>query len=185
MGKDHPSIDTRLQTWIEKQRLFFVATAPSGEEGLINNSPKGMDTFHVLGPHRVAWLDLTGSGAETIAHLRQNGRITIMFCAFEGPPRIVRLYGKGTFHQVNTNTYNELKHHFTDSPGARSIIEVEVSRIRDSCGYSVPLYDYQGDREILSKWAQKKGTEGIQDYQDKNNRVSLDGLPALPDTKPS
>lgn len=159
--------------------MFFVATAPLSGEGLVNCSPKGMDSFRIIDDHTVAYLDLTGSGAETIGHLRENGRIVVMFCAFEGKPEIVRFHGTGCVHERGSEGYKRLQLHFEDIPGARSIIEIAVTRISDSCGYSVPLYDYVGDREVLTKWAQNKGEHGVLAYQKENNRKTIDGLDAL------
>lgn len=179
MGKEFAEIDDSIREWIGKQKMFFVSTAPLAADGLVNNSPKGMDTFRVLGPRSVAYLDLTGSGVETIAHLRENGRITIMFCAFDGPPKIFRFYGKGEVLEEGTERYAELIPEFEESIGARSIIHVDVELIRDSCGYSIPLYDYREERDVLSKWADKKGAAGVKQYQQDNNRESLDGLAGL------
>lgn len=179
MGKDYTEIDQDVRDWIGKQKMFFVATSPLSGEGLVNVSPKGMDTFRVLGPRTIGYLDLTGSGVETIAHLRENGRITIMMCAFEGAPKIFRFYGKGEVLEVGTERFAELIPQFGEDAGARSIIVVELDRIRDSCGYSIPFYDYAGERDVLSKWADKKGEEGVREYQLANNRESLDGLPGL------
>jgi hypothetical protein len=178
MGKNYPEIDAKIVDWVGRQKMFFVATAPLSGDGMVNCSPKGMDTFRILGPRTVAYLDLTGSGAETIAHLRENGRVVIMFCAFEGPPDIYRLHGRGEALARGTPGYDALIEHFDELPGARSIIRIAVDRISDSCGYSVPLYAYQGDRDGLIKWAEAKGEAGIADYQRQNNQTSVDGLPA-------
>lgn len=179
MGKVHESINEGLARWIERQPMFFVATAPRAEEGLVNCSPKGMDTFRILGPNQVAWLDLTGSGAETIAHLRENGRICVMFCAFEGPANIVRLQGRGEALPLGSAEFEALQDRFPDLPGARSIIRVDVQRIADSCGYGVPLMQYHGERDTLIGWAEKKGPEGLAAYRAERNRHSLDGLDAF------
>lgn len=179
MSKEYSEIDNKIRDWVAKQKMFFVATAPLAGDGMINCSPKGMDSFRILGPKTVAYLDLTGSGVETIAHLKENSRIVIMMTAFEGPPQIIRFHGKGRVLQKGTPAYDEFLPHFVDYPGARSIIVIEVDRISDSCGYSVPLYAYKGDRDVLLKWAKTKGDEGVVDYQSKNNRESLDGLKGL------
>jgi len=179
MGKVHESITDGLARWIERQPMFFVATAPRADEGLINCSTKGMDTFRILGPNAVAWLDLTGSGAETIAHLRENGRICVMFCAFEGPANIVRLQGQGEALPLGSAEFEALRDRFPDLPGARSIIRVDVRRIADSCGYGVPLMQYEGERDTLIGWAEKKGPEGLETYRAQRNRHSLDGLDAF------
>ncbi|MDQ8204816.1 pyridoxamine 5'-phosphate oxidase family protein [Pelagicoccus sp. SDUM812003] len=177
--KLHPEITPKLARWIEQQKLFFVGSAPLSADGHINLSPKGGDCFRILGPKEVAYLDYTGSGAETIAHLRENGRIVIMFCAFEGGPQIVRLHGTGTAHLPSDDSFQSLASRFPSNPGMRSIIRIEVQRVSDSCGYSVPYFDYQGERDILDKWANAKGREGVTAYQAEKNRLSIDGLPAL------
>ncbi|GIF67068.1 pyridoxamine 5'-phosphate oxidase [Asanoa ishikariensis] len=181
--KLHEKIDGRLREFVEAQHMFFVATAPSGDEGHVNLSPKGMaGTFVVLGEHRVAYLDFHGSGAETLAHLRQNGRITIMFCAFEGPPNIVRLHGRGTHTPIGSPDLDALLALFPTAPdlhGLRGVITVEVDRVSDSCGYSVPLMSYEGDRDLLLRWAQRKDEAGLADYRRVKNATSIDGLPAF------
>ena len=179
MGSVFQAIDGKLGEWVARQKMFFVATAPLAGEGLVNCSPKGMDSFRILGPRRVGYLDLTGSGVETIAHLKENRRIVIMLCAFDGAPKIVRFHGSGTVHERGSAAYDGLIGQFEEHRGARAIIDVEVSRISDSCGYSVPFYDYRGERDGLLKWAETKGDEGVQDYQRKNNATSLDGLKGL------
>ena len=182
MGKTFEKIDANLSDWIGQQRLFFVASAPLTREGHINCSPKGGDSFRVLDPSTVAYQDLTGSGAETIAHLRENGRVVIMFCAFEGPPRIVRLHGTGEAITPGHADFATLVARFPPHLGTRAFIRVCVSRISDSCGYAVPLYDYRGDRDILDKWTQAKGPDKIKEYQLTKNTRSLDNLPALDET---
>jgi hypothetical protein len=179
MGKEYPEIDQTIRDWIEKQKLFFVSTAPLSASGLVNCSPKGMDTFRVLGSRSIGYLDLTGSGVETIAHLKENRRITIMMCAFEGPPKIFRFYGRGEAFEKGSARYAELVPQFEEFSGARSIIHIEIDHIIDSCGYSIPLYDYAGERDVLIKWADTKGDEGVANYQQENNRESLDGLAGL------
>ena len=178
MGKLYDGIDDKLAAWIAAQHVFFVATAPR-EGGHVNLSPKGLASFVVLGPKSVAYLDLVGSGAETIAHLRENGRITFMFCAFEGLPRIVRLYGRGEALEPGDAGFAALAARFPSHASTRSIIRAELSRIADSCGYGVPLYEHQGERSQLGDWAEHKGPEGLRVYQLERNRESLDGLPAL------
>ena len=179
MGKIYENIDERLASWLQQQHMFFVATAPLSEAGSINCSPKGGDSFRILGGSEVAYQDLTGSGVETIAHLQENGRIVLMFCAFEGAPKIVRLHGKGTVLTKGSPKFEELVEHFPHHVGTRSIIHIEVYRISDSCGYSVPLYQFQGNRDILDKWSGNKGEEQLQEYRKVNNTVSIDGLPGL------
>ena len=179
MSTVRASIDDGVETFILAQHMFFVGTAPSGD-GHVNISPKGLPgSFVVLGPLRVAYLDLTGSGAETIAHLRADGRICIMFCAFDGPPRIVRLHGHGAFVTREDPGFAELAEHFPDRPGARAVIVVEVDRVSDSCGFAVPLMEHVGDRDQLVRWAANRGDEGLETYRRQKNAVSIDGLPAL------
>jgi len=180
MAKVFDEIDERLAAWIARQRMFFVATAPSGGDGHVNLSPKGpIETLRVLGPQRVAYLDVIGSGAETIAHLRDNGRIVIMLCAFEGPPRIVRLHGQGTVVAADAVDFD------TDAiaPMRRAVIDVSVTRIADACGYGVPRMTYDGPRPQMGDWAQtklsKNGPGALADYMAANNAHSIDGLPAL------
>lgn len=179
MGKVIEEITPELERWIAKQRLFFVSTAPLAGDGLINNSPKGMDSLRILGPKQLAYLDLTGSGVETIAHLRENGRITVMFCAFEGPPKIVRIHGIGQVALPNNPEFNSLKNRFPDIAGVRSIIRIDAVRVSSSCGYSVPKFDYVGERDALVRWAEGKGDEGLADYRRTKNTTSIDGLPGL------
>jgi hypothetical protein len=166
-----------LQEFLEQQSVFFVATAPLGGDGHVNLSPKGLDTFRVLGPHSVAYLDLTGSGVETIAHLRENGRITLMFCAFTGKPNIVRLYGRGTVVQAGDPDAGPLFERFPTIPGARAVIQIDVSRISTSCGYAVPLMQEVGPRRALVDWATKRGDDGLVEYRAAKNTSSIDGLP--------
>ncbi len=179
MGKLFDGIDEKLAGWIGAQHMFFVATAPRSDAGHVNLSPKGLDSFAVLGPKSVAYLDVVGSGAETIAHLRENGRLTLMFCAFEGLPRIVRLYGQGEVIEPGDARFAALAARFPEQASTRSVIRVALSRIADSCGYGVPLYRYEGERTQLPAWAESKGPEGLRRYQLERNRESLDGLPAL------
>ncbi|MEO0794362.1 MAG: pyridoxamine 5'-phosphate oxidase family protein [Verrucomicrobiota bacterium] len=176
MGKVFEAIDEKIRAWVEKQKMYFVATAPLNADGFVNCSPKGMNTFRILGPTTVAYLDLTGSGVETIAHLKENGRMVIMFCAFEGAPKIMRFHGHGTVYELDSPEYNDLIQHFDEIPGARSIIVNELTRISDSCGFGVPFFDYKGERETLEKYSAKEGPEGMTKYRDNNNRKSLDGL---------
>ena len=169
-------IDGALRTWIERQHVYFIATAPRADEGFINCSPKGLDSLRVLDERTVAYLDLTGSGVETIAHLKENGRIVVMLCAFDGPPRIVRLHGRGSIVHPGDAEFSSLVATFPPRSGVRSVIRVDVTRISDSCGYAVPLMDFVEDREAMTKWAEKKGPDGIVDYQRTRNAHSLDGL---------
>jgi hypothetical protein len=181
MGKPLTELDDRLRDWIAAQRMFFVATAPAGAGGHVNCSPKGLDSFRVLDPTHVAWLDFVGSGAETIAHLRENGRICVMFCAFEGPPKILRLHGVGRVVEPQDPGFAELRARFDNRPPAalRSIAIVDVERIAESCGFGVPLYEHKGERDQMTAWCQRKGSQGVLDYQREKNSKSLDGLPAL------
>jgi hypothetical protein len=172
------ALDDRMIEWIAAQPVYFVASAPS-DGGHVNLSPKGHDTLRVLGPRSVAYLDLTGSGAETIAHTRQDGRLTIMLCAFEGPPRILRLFGVGVAHPVGTPRYDELAPLFPDLPGARSIVELDADRIQSSCGYAVPFMTFDRERPTLRQWAERKSPDELADYWADRNATSIDGLPAL------
>lgn len=179
MGERFASISDDLAQWWGEQPLFFVATAPAGDVGHVNLSPKGLDSLRILGPKRVAYLDLTGSGVETIAHLRDNGRITLMACAFSGAPRISRIYGSGVVHDAGSSAFEELAPRFPGLPGARSIIDVAVDRVSTSCGYAVPLMDLVGDRDRLLEWAVSKGEDGIVSYWASKNAESIDGMPGL------
>ena len=201
MGKIFDAIDERLEQWIAAQPMFFVGSAPLDEDGHVNVSPKGpIDTLRVLDPNTVAYLDFIGSGAETIAHVRENGRIVIMFCAFEGPPRILRLHGRARV--VAAAGYEEGPRRATAAPNEfdelaercefpepatpearRAIVVVDVQRVADSCGYGVPLMSYEGARPHMALWAAKKvrvgGPEALLEYQREHNALSLDGLPAV------
>ena len=179
MGKLYDSITPELNEWIAQQKLFFVATAPLSPDGHINCSPKGGDCFRILDPLTVAYQDYTGSGAETIAHLRENGRLVIMFCAFEGPPQIVRLQGKGEVITQNDEAFVGLVAHFPPHPGTRSFVRMQVSRVSDSCGYGVPLMDFRDHRDTLQNWSQNKGPDRLKTYRQEKNVASIDGLPAL------
>ena len=181
MGKVFDGIDEALGQWLTSQPVFFVATAPLAGDGLVNCSPKGLlGTFALLGSRTVAYLDLTGSGIETVAHLRENGRIVLMFCAFDGRPRIVRLHGTGRVVVAGQEEFDDLVGRFSSHPGVRSVIVVELSRISDSCGYAVPRLGYVEDREVLDLDASKKGPEKLAAYRAERNATSLDGLPGLP-----
>lgn len=179
MGKIHSEIDERLANWIQSQHVFFVATAPLAPEGNLNLSPKGLDSFRILGPRTVAYLDLIGSGVETIAHLRENGRIILTFCAFQGPPSILRLHGSGRVIEPNAAGFPELAAQFPHYEATRAIIVVDVTRISNSCGFGVPLLKHEGERDQHFRWAQKKGAEGLKTYKQEKNRCSIDGLPGL------
>lgn len=179
MARAYDAISAELAEFIAAQHVFFVATAPSGDGGHVNLSPKGLDTFTVLDPTTVAYLDLTGSGVETIAHLRDNGRITIMFCAFDGKPLIVRLYGRGEVLPVGHPDADALLSHFGSYPGARSVIRVRLDRVSTSCGYGVPLLLYERERDQLRKFAERRGADGLVAYRAEKNAVSIDGLAGL------
>ena len=180
MGKVRDTIDEQAREFIEAQHVFFVATAPNDPGAHLNLSPKGLATFRVLGPRSVAYLDYPGSGVETIAHLRENGRIIVMFCAFAGSPKILRLHGRGRVAEPSDADFPALLVGFR-APAApvRAVIVVDVERVSDSCGYGVPLYAYTGERDALFRWAEKKGEQGLAEYQLQKNARSIDGLPGL------
>src|SRR3954462_13467239 len=189
MGREYDAIDQHWRDWIARQPLFFVGTAPLADDGRVNVSPKGPGgTLRVIDERTVAYLDVTGSGAETIAHLRENGRIVVMFCAFEGPPKILRLHGRGEVVQAEDPRFDELfarceVEELGPPEARRAVVVVNVERIADSCGYGVPLMSYEGERPHLDAWAQKKlrvgGPDALAEYQRTKNAVSLDGLPAV------
>jgi hypothetical protein len=178
VGKVYETIDERWRAWIAEQHMFVVATAPS-EGGLVNCSPKGLEGLRVLGDREVAYLDFIGSGVETLAHLRDNGRITLMFCAFSGPPKILRLQGRGDAVFAGDPEWDALAANFPEYPNTRSIVRVRVDRIADSCGYGVPLMEHREDRTQLEDWASRKTADELVDYQLENNLESLDGLPGV------
>jgi hypothetical protein len=180
MGKVFDEIDEKLAAWVERQHMFFVATAPSGDTGHVNVSPKGpIESLRILDPHTVAYLDVIGSGAETIAHLRDNGRIVVMLCSFDGPPRILRLHGRGTVLPPDAVEFDVAPPEGTE----RAIIRVDVERIADSCGYGVPLMEFVGPRPQYERWAESKRRNGgdgaLEEYMAQKNAVSIDGLPAV------
>ncbi|MBE9199706.1 MULTISPECIES: pyridoxamine 5'-phosphate oxidase family protein [unclassified Nodularia (in: cyanobacteria)] len=183
MAKVFDCITEELQGFIASQHIFFVGSAPLSATGHVNLSPKGLESFRILSDHQVAYLDLTGSGNETSAHLQENGRITLMFCAFEEPPRILRLYGQGYTILPSHPDWKTLYSLFPQIPGTRQIIVADIERVQTSCGMGVPLYEYQGQRQSLVNWASKKGEEGIQEYQQQKNIISIDGL-STPLNKP-
>ncbi len=178
MGKAFTTITDEMQAFVARQHLFFVGTAPR-EGGHVNLSPKGLDSLVILSPTRVAYLDLTGSGAETIAHVRENGRLTMMFCAFEGLPNIVRFYGQGRVLLPNEAEFAELAPRFQVPGAVRSIIVLDVDRTSTACGYGVPMMDYVKDRPTLADWAEAKTEDEVRAYQVEKNTLSIDGLPAL------
>ncbi len=179
MAKVFEKIDKKMRAWVSRQHMFFVATAPLAGDGLVNCSPKGLDVFRILGDHTVAYLDLTGSGVETIAHLKENGRIVLMFCSFDTAPRIVRFHGLGRVHEAGSTEYNTLAPHFPQLAGARSIIVVDVQRISDSCGFGVPLMDFKSERQTLTDYWSQNGEAFTADYQRQTNAQSVDGLPGF------
>ncbi|HEY2766505.1 MAG TPA: pyridoxamine 5'-phosphate oxidase family protein [Pseudonocardiaceae bacterium] len=187
MGKVYENVTDRLAAWIEAQPVFFVATAPLSADGLVNVSPKGTrGTFRVLDGHTFSYVDLTGSGIETVAHLRENGRICVMFCAFDGPPKIVRLHGAGSAVLRGEPGFDAAVEPFaaavavgTRAPASRAVVRVDVHRISDSCGYGVPLMDLRAERDVLDSWSANKGPDGLVRYHTERNAVSLDGLPGL------
>jgi len=175
MAKFYAALTPTLQDFIQEQQIFFTASAPA--QGRINLSPKGMHTFHCFGPTQVAYLDLTGSGNETSAHITENGRLTIMFCSFVGEPLILRLYGQGEVIRPRDRTWSHWLDSFNELPGTRQIVILHIESVQTSCGFGVPLYEYQGDRAQLTHWATQKGTAGLQQYQRQKNQVSIDGHP--------
>jgi hypothetical protein len=183
MSAVHQAIDARLREFLEAQHVFFVATAPL-TGGHVNVSAKGIGgTFTVVDEHTVAYLDVTASGAETIAHLREpgNGRITLMFCSFDRAPNVVRLHGTGRVVSVYDEQYEAWSRRFTETRGARAVVVVDVRRVSDSCGYGVPLMEHVGERHLLPEHMERKGAEGVRDYRRLKNRTSIDGLPAFDD----
>ncbi|WP_193605144.1 pyridoxamine 5'-phosphate oxidase family protein [Nocardioides dongkuii] len=182
MGKTYDAIDGRLRAFVERQPVFFVATAPSGDDGHVNVSPKGLaDTFVVVDEHTVAYLDLTASGAETIAHVRQNGRITVMFCSFEKKPNVVRLHGRGRVVGLYDDDFAAWSAYFPPNPAARAVIVVDVERVSDSCGYALPLMSLDDERDLLTPNMERRGARGVVSYRRTKNRTSIDGLPAFDD----
>lgn len=176
MGKFYKRLNEKHQTFIGEQKIFFTATAPA--EGRINLSPKGMDTFRCLeGGQQVAYLDLTGSGNETAAHLSENERITVMFCSFSAQPLILRIYGRGRIVRPADAEWASLRPHFPALAGARQIVLLEVESVQTSCGFAVPVYELKEERRKLVEWTQKRGEDGVRDYHQKMNQVSIDGRP--------
>lgn len=179
MGKVYDCIDDSLASWMQAQPLWFVATAPLAVDGHVNVSPRGHDSFSVLGPHSVGWVDYTGSGVETVAHLRENGRICVMFAAFDRRPRVVRLHGTGRVCLPGQASYDDVTARHPQHPSARAVIVVDVDRISDSCGHGVPVMDLVGERDLLRLHADKKGPGGMAAYRAEKNATSIDGLPGL------
>lgn len=179
MGKLFDSIDDNLRAWIVEQQMWFVATAPLAGDGHVNMSPRGHDSFAVLDPHRVGWVDYTGSGVETIAHIRENGRVCLMFNSFGKRPRIVRLHGQGSVHLPGEPGFDEVAALKPAHPSTRAVITVDVTRISDSCGWGVPVMEMTGERELIRQHAEKKGPAGLDAYRAEKNARSIDGLPGL------
>ncbi|HEU5149605.1 MAG TPA: pyridoxamine 5'-phosphate oxidase family protein [Iamia sp.] len=179
MGRTFDAIPDHLAEWMGAQPVFFVATAPLAADGHVNVSPKGGDTFRVLSSTEVAYLDLTGSGAETIAHTRENGRLTVMFCSFDAKPLILRLYGRATTVRPDEPGWDDLAARFPEQPGARAVIRLAVDRVSTSCGYAVPHMELVRPRTTLDDWAARQGEDALVTYRDRKNRTSIDGLPAL------
>ncbi|MHB1188229.1 pyridoxamine 5'-phosphate oxidase family protein [Thiobacillus sp.] len=175
MARFYPSLDAKHRAFIAAQKLFFTATGTA--DSRLNLSPKGMDSLRVLSDRRVAYLDLTGSGNETAAHLKHDGRMTLMWCSFDADPLILRLYGRGRVVRRQDAAWSELRRHFPTLPGERQIIVLDIESVQTSCGYAVPMYAYQGERDTLARWAEKKGTVGLLDYWREKNQASIDGLP--------
>lgn len=180
MGRIFDGIDDTLAAWIGKQPVWFVATAPLAADGRINLSPRGHDSLSILDPHRIAWVDYTGSGVETIAHLRENGRICLMFCSFDTRPRIVRVHGTGRVALPGEPDYVDVVARHPEHPSTRAVIVVDVTRVSDSCGYGVPVMEFVGERDLLRLGAVKRGPEGMAAYRAEKNAQSIDGLPGLP-----
>lgn len=177
MGKFFDTILDSHRAFIQKQKIYFTASAPLSADGHVNLSPKGMDSFRILSSTRVAYMDIVGSGNETSAHLLENGRITIMFCAFDGPPNILRLYGHGYTVLPGDDQWQQLAPLFQLQLATRQIIVADIHKVQTSCGFSVPYYDYTGERDHAQKWAEHKGADGLEIYKQEKNRISIDGLP--------
>ncbi|MDX6199055.1 MAG: hypothetical protein QOJ79_2206 [Actinomycetota bacterium] len=180
MGRTYDGIDDELAGWLQAQPLWFVGTAPLSADEHLNVSPRGHDTFSVLGSHRVAWVDYTGSGVETIAHIRENGRICLMFCSFDSRPRIVRLHGRATVALPGETAYDDVVARHPPHPSTRAVVVVQVERVSDSCGFGVPVMELIGERDLLRRGAERRGPAGLAAYRAEKNAVSIDGLPGLP-----
>jgi Pyridoxamine 5'-phosphate oxidase len=179
MGRIYDSLDQPLIDFINAQHLFFVGTAPLARDGHVNVSPKGLDSLRILDSKTVAYVDLTGSGIETVAHVRENGRIILMFCAFDGAPKILRLHGSGEVIEPGHPRFDSLIALFPRYQSSRAVIVVSLNRIADSCGYGIPLYRYEAERTQLAAWAERKGPQGLVEYRAQNNIRSIDGLPGV------
>ena len=179
MSKTYKQLDGRLQKFICAQKMFFVGSAPRSDDGFINISPKGFDSFRILNPKTVAYLDYTGSGIEAIANIKENGRLVIVFCSFDEKPLILRLYGRATVIEKSDVEWRTLQPLFPDVPAARAIIKLPIQRITDSCGWGVPFYQYKGLRDQYPKYIEKVGRRGLRQAQLKSNMASINGLPGL------
>lgn len=179
MGKVFDEIDATLAAWIAAQPMWFVATAPLEPDGRVNVSPRGHDSLTILGPHRAGWVDYTGSGIETVAHLRQNGRTCLMFCSFDRRPRVVRLHGRGSVALPGEAAFDEVTARTPDHPSIRAVITVDVERISESCGFGVPVMELSEERDLLRASAVKRGPDGLAAYRAERNAASIDGLPGL------
>jgi hypothetical protein len=175
MARFYPALEAKHRAFIAAQKIFFTATGTA--DSRLNLSPKGMDSLRVLSDARVAYLDLTGSGNETAAHLKHDGRMTMMWCSFDTDPLILRLYGRGRAVHRQDAEWGELRRHFPELPGERQLIVLDIESVQTSCGYAVPRYSYQGERDTLARWVEKKGAVGLLDYWREKNQVSIDGLP--------
>ncbi|PPG67031.1 pyridoxamine 5'-phosphate oxidase family protein [Rathayibacter rathayi] len=180
MAHVYDKIDESLTAWIREQPMWFVATAPLAAGGQVNRSPRGHDSFSILGARRVGWVDYTGSGIETIAHLRENGRVCLMFASFGPRPRIVRLHGTGMVHLPGTSAFAEVAAQHPEHPSTRAVVTVELTRISDACGWGVPVMEAVGERDLLLPYVQKKGRDGMAEYRAEHNAVSIDELPGYP-----
>ena len=178
MAKEYTEIDARIQRWIDQQKMFFVSTAPLSSDGLVNCSPKGLHSFCTLSPTRIAYVDVGGSGIETVAHIKENARIVVMMCAFSGPPMIYRFYGKGSVVEPHEDNFDDLLANFPPQPAARNIVIIDIERIIDSCGYGVPLYEFKKHRDSMQNYYASKTPEEIATSRARNHK-SLEGLPGL------
>jgi hypothetical protein len=179
MAKTYPALTAELKTWITRQPMFFLASAPLQADGHVNLSPRGLDSLRLINDHELLILDFTGSGNETAAHLQENGRLTVMLCAFSGDPKILRLYGQAHVIQSGHTEWSRQRALFpAELPGVRQLFHLQIERIQTSCGFGVPLMEFKGQRDMLLQWAHKKGAEGVTAYQQKHNAQSIDGLPA-------
>jgi len=176
LGTVYSSILPKHEEFIKKQRIFFVGSAPLDEDGHVNISPKGYDVLRIFSPNEVAYLDLTGSGNETSAHLIDNGRVTFMFLAFEGPPMILRLYGRGKVILPESSEWDNMAKHFEILPGSRQIVHAKIDTVKTSCGFSVPFYSYNGERDTLKQWAENKSEQDLENYWKKKNSISMDEI---------